>query len=120
MHGTEETNIFSYKRLQLLDQIQKLYDCAPNMMASDRDIFDYPFEEREKHSNASLQLFLSATRPIVKISSERAAELGANTRPITSYYRRYIPPEMFEIIHPQRWKSFQRRDSDASDTEPPD
>jgi hypothetical protein len=54
LHGTDPLKTTSYKHIHLLTQVNELYESAPFMLASDRDIFEIPMEQRQLQSKSTL------------------------------------------------------------------
>jgi hypothetical protein len=68
------------------------------MLASDRDIFEVPLEDRRKQTKNTLQCFYTFAQPIIDLSLRKAADTGTNFQNIELYFPRWIPPEICEII----------------------
>jgi hypothetical protein len=98
LHGTDPHNTCSYKHLHLVAQVTALYESAPLMLASDREIFEILIEARHLQTKATLQSFYSWAQPVVKLSIAKALEMGAHFWPINQYFRPHIPPELFDVI----------------------
>jgi hypothetical protein len=98
LHGTDPFHHRSYKRLHLLAQIRELYNAAPLMLASDRDILSVSFDYRYSQTTASLHTFYAWAKPIVDKSTHDANDFGSHFRRIDSYFRPSIPPELFDVI----------------------
>jgi hypothetical protein len=99
LHGDDTTTqLLSYKHLQLLLDIQDLYDQADSMLVADRDLFVHPYEYWIDQPTAQLATFLKRMRPTVKVSVNQAADMGANFRTIDSYFPRQLPPDLIANI----------------------
>ena len=99
LHDTDGSSLHSYKHSQLLHEIEALYDMAPSMLASDRSIFHYPFEQRETHNTNQLRNFLSFARPVVQTSIQQAKDMGTNFRTnIDDYFHPEIPQHVIDAI----------------------
>jgi hypothetical protein len=97
LHDTEGTSLHSYKRSQLLHEIEELYDLAPSMLASDRSIFHYPLDKRKTHNTNQLRNFFSFARPVVNTSIQQAKDLGQKFKPIDEFCPR-IPQHIIDAI----------------------
>jgi hypothetical protein len=99
LHGDDSTTkLLSYKHTQLLVEIQELYDQVDNMLAADRSLFTETYEYWLDKPTTLLQTFLQRMRTMVKVSVAQAADMGANFRPIDSYFLPLIPPELLDVI----------------------
>jgi hypothetical protein len=92
LHGTSPFQPHLYKHLHLLAQVTELYEAAPMVLMSDRDIFEIPLEDRRNQTKATLQSFYTFAKPIVDLSLRHAADWGANFSHIDSYFPQQIPP----------------------------
>jgi hypothetical protein len=91
LHGIDPRNTCSYKHLHLIAQVTALYESAPHMLTSDRNIFEIPLDAHHLQSKATLQSFYSWAQPVVKLSIAKALEMGAHFPPINQYFRPHIP-----------------------------
>ena len=92
LHGSSASNAPCYKQKHLLLLICALYDKAPQMLASDRGIFqELSYTEREGHTVAALNTFFRLASPIVDLSCKQAADMGRGFRPIDFYFRPTVP-----------------------------
>jgi hypothetical protein len=98
LHGTSPFHPHSYKHLHLLSQVTQLYDAAPMMLMSDRDIFEIPLKDRRNQTKATLQSFYTFAKPIVDLSIHNANDWGTTFRHIDSYFPQRIPPGICAII----------------------
>ena len=98
LHDADGKSLPSYKQSQLLLEIESLYASAPLMLASDRDIFKFPFDERRTHTTNQLRRFLSHARPVVQISIKQAKDMGKNFKPINEYFPPVIPQHVTDAI----------------------
>jgi hypothetical protein len=98
LHGTSPFQPHSYKHLHLLTQVTELYEAAPMMLMSDRDIFEIPLEDRRNQTKATLQSFYTFAKPIVDLSLRHAADWGTNFRHIDSYFPQQIASNICAII----------------------
>jgi hypothetical protein len=98
LHGNSPASLHSYKRLQLLTEINQLYAQKDLLLASDRDILSQPVEHWESQSTTSLRSFLAFAKPVATISIRQAADMGSNFRPIDDYFRRPIPQHVIDAI----------------------
>jgi hypothetical protein len=80
-------------------QVTELYESAPFMLASDRDIFEIPIKQRQLQSKSTLRVFYTWAQPgVVKVSIAKALEMGEHFRTIDQYFRPPIPHAIFDII----------------------
>ena len=96
VHNTDLNQMASYKRIQLLHEIEKMYNQQPLMLSSDRNIFVLPIlHRREYHSVKQLRYFINATKPIIKQSIADATRLGKNHKRLELYFppKEKQPPE---------------------------
>ena len=96
VHDTDLNQVNSYRRIQLLHEIEQMYEQQPLMLHSDRDLFALPMSHRQTyHSVKQLRYFIQETKPIIKQSIEDAKRLGNKHRKITWYFtpKEKPPPE---------------------------
>lgn len=88
------------KRIQLLAEIQALYDEQPYMLSCDRSIFDIPMSTRKHHSTNGLKHFLALAKPIVTLSKADATEvfLSGQTKIRSFLHAPPIPPHLIDIL----------------------
>ena len=91
LHSTDLPRKHLYIHFHLLAKIRELYECAPLVMTADRDIFSYPFDQRQEQSTAALRAYYQWAKPIVERSVQEATELGSNFRRIDSYFPPVFP-----------------------------
>jgi hypothetical protein len=82
----------------LLAQVTELYEAAPMILLSDRDIFEIPLEDQRNQTKATLQSFYTFAKPIVDLSMRHIADWGTHFRHIDSYFPQQIPPDICAII----------------------
>lgn len=93
-HGTDINNMDSYKRLQLLHEIQNMYTNKDHMLSSDRDIFNLPFNTRNEFYNVNqLQSFINANKNIMKQSMKDALYLRNDFQKIPFYFPKLRRPQ---------------------------
>jgi hypothetical protein len=57
-----------------------------------------PTSQRQGQSKSTLQAFYSCTKPVIKVSVDKAAEMGAHFRSIDDYFRPRFPQAIFDVI----------------------
>lgn len=116
LHGIDPNNLQSYKRIQLLHEIKSLYDQQNKMLASDRDIFAFPYSTRqETHTVQQLSTFLKGNKAIFQQSIKDANTFGNRFRKIPQYF-----PLLNKIKHTAtKTQNTQHQDSNTSTHTPP-
>jgi hypothetical protein len=99
LHGDDATTqLLSYKRTQLLLEVQDLYDQQDQMLAANRQLFTHPYKYWIAQPTSQLHTFLQRMRTTVKTSILQANNLGTNFRTIDTYFPPVIPPAIFAAI----------------------
>jgi hypothetical protein len=89
LHGDTREASYAIRRARLLTQIQAQYQELPAMLADDRDLLAEPIAQKAKQSPSSLELWLTRTRPIVKLSKQDLITTIKRTHHrITNFFRR--------------------------------
>jgi hypothetical protein len=83
---------------KFLYYVTELYESAPFMLASDRDIFEIPIKQRQLQSKSTLRAFYIWAQPVVNVIIAKALEMGDHFRTIDQYFCPPIPPAIFDII----------------------
>ena len=90
-HLHDDEGLHSYKRYQLLRELQWMYNQQPKMLSTDRDIFrGIDFSAWENVPTNRIKSFVQKNKPIIQRSIQDAIDLSRTPRTIRHYFS--VPP----------------------------
>ena len=92
LHDEDAPGLHSYKRFQLLRELQWMFNQQPKMLAMDRDIFrGTEFSQWENLPTNRIRSFVQKNKPIIQKSIQDAIDLSKSSRTIRHFFG--APPQ---------------------------